>query len=96
MKTIRKSYLFGAIGGLCMLPVFMACNGKATDAQSEKQEGIWTEARPMNPIVPEGVYIADPEVRQMPSCFSDWASVAFPLHAMNTGNIHSPPIAPNR
>lgn len=66
MKTIRKSYLFGAIGGLCMLPVFMACNGKATDAQSEKQEGIWTEARPMNPIVPEGVYIADPEVRQMP------------------------------
>lgn len=66
MKTIRKSYLFGAIGGLCMLPVFVACNGKATDAQSEKQEGIWTEARPMNPIVPEGVYIADPEVRQMP------------------------------
>ena len=55
MKTIRKSYLFGAIGGLCMLPVFMACNGKATDAQSEKQKGIWTEARPMNPIVPEGV-----------------------------------------
>ena len=40
--------------------------GTETGGTPEQKAVISAEVRPLNPIVPEGVYIADPEVRQMP------------------------------
>lgn len=65
MKTYKYS-LGSTLCGMCLLPLLTACGGTETGGTPEQKAVISAEVRPLNPIVPEGVYIADPEVRQMP------------------------------
>lgn len=65
MKTYKYS-LGSTLCGMCLLPLLTACGGTETGGTPEQKTVISAEVRPLNPIVPEGVYIADLEVRQMP------------------------------
>ena len=60
IKATKNIYLLAGMS-VC----FTACmntQGRSADECS----GLTAEVRPLNPIAPQGVYIADPEVRQMP------------------------------
>ncbi len=52
---------------VCALGILHAgCTSNRTESQGEVRSLSVTADRMLNPIVPPGVYIADPEVRQMP------------------------------
>ena len=66
IKIKMNKYL--GIFGLLMLGVLAGCQSgeKNESADSEKPANSVSKHRPLNPIAPPGVFIADPEVRQMP------------------------------
>ena len=59
VKAMNNIYL---LAGLSVF--FTACN--IQNRQNDGHSDLTAEVRPLNPIAPQGVYIADPEVRQMP------------------------------
>lgn len=52
------------IAGICMLAGIQAC--RSLYGQKEEKKSVVSYGRPLNPVSPPGLYIADPEVRQMP------------------------------
>ena len=59
IKATKNIYLLAGMS-VC----FTACN--IQKRQNDGHSDLTAEVRPLNPIAPQGVYIADPEVRQMP------------------------------
>ncbi len=63
---MKRTLLLGLLW-MCALSILLAgCTSNRTESQGEVKSLSVTADRMLNPIVPPGVYIADPEVRQMP------------------------------
>ncbi|MGN0214197.1 MAG: family 43 glycosylhydrolase [Muribaculaceae bacterium] len=65
----RNSFLHALIGALALASALCGCslrNNNVANSQNQQSAPRQLIARALNPIVPPGVYIADPEARVMP------------------------------
>ena len=63
---MKKNEIVCGMIGLVLLGLTSCSALKEKHASGGNGQVAACAARPLNPIVPQGVFIADPEVRQMP------------------------------